>query len=232
MGWLAGCHSGGVQFRERHSAPLLHGRACAGDRRLDRHRGNAVGAQPLRHPCRDRLVRGGARHRILAAVRPPRNSEWMPSLRRWSPSGEWEPPRCCWSPAVAQACLPFGGGPGRRGVSAAPAVYSVATAAAAHSGAIPRWARLGMASGVSPGRAACLTCRPPGPPVGDAVADAHDYTWVAATVGSNNAAGYQLASGAPVMAVGGFNAPIPPRRSRSSRATSPTGRSTTSSAAR
>ncbi|GIL25914.1 glycosyltransferase family 39 protein [Actinocatenispora comari] len=31
------------------------------------------------------------------------------------------------------------------------------------------------------------------------------YTWVAATIGSNNAASYQLASRYPVMAVGGFN---------------------------
>ncbi|RVX47080.1 4-amino-4-deoxy-L-arabinose transferase-like glycosyltransferase [Nonomuraea polychroma] len=34
-------------------------------------------------------------------------------------------------------------------------------------------------------------------------------TWAAATVGSNNAAGYQLASGQPVMAVGGFNGTDP-----------------------
>ncbi|MEU1720694.1 glycosyltransferase family 39 protein [Nonomuraea sp. NPDC005692] len=35
------------------------------------------------------------------------------------------------------------------------------------------------------------------------------YTWTAATVGSNNAAGYQLATGLPVMAVGGFNGTDP-----------------------
>ncbi len=40
-------------------------------------------------------------------------------------------------------------------------------------------------------------------------ADAHDFTWVAAAIGSNNAAGYQLASGAPVMAIGGFNGTDP-----------------------
>ncbi|WP_182900260.1 glycosyltransferase family 39 protein [Microbispora sp. H10830] len=40
-------------------------------------------------------------------------------------------------------------------------------------------------------------------------ADAGRYTWVAATVGSNNAAGYQLATEAPVMAVGGFNGTDP-----------------------
>jgi hypothetical protein len=39
--------------------------------------------------------------------------------------------------------------------------------------------------------------------------DAGSYTWVAAAVGSNNAAGYQLASGSPVMAVGGFNGTDP-----------------------
>jgi 4-amino-4-deoxy-L-arabinose transferase-like glycosyltransferase len=35
------------------------------------------------------------------------------------------------------------------------------------------------------------------------------YTWVAATVGANNAAGYQLATGDPVMAIGGFNGSDP-----------------------
>ncbi|MGW0807486.1 ArnT family glycosyltransferase [Nonomuraea sp. NPDC002799] len=35
------------------------------------------------------------------------------------------------------------------------------------------------------------------------------HAWAAATVGSNNAAGYQLASGQPVMAVGGFNGTDP-----------------------
>ena len=40
-------------------------------------------------------------------------------------------------------------------------------------------------------------------------ADASQYKWVAATVNSNNAAGYQLASGDPVMAIGGFNGTDP-----------------------
>jgi 4-amino-4-deoxy-L-arabinose transferase-like glycosyltransferase len=39
--------------------------------------------------------------------------------------------------------------------------------------------------------------------------DAGSYTWVAATVGANNAAGYQLATGDPVMPVGGFNGTDP-----------------------
>jgi 4-amino-4-deoxy-L-arabinose transferase-like glycosyltransferase len=39
--------------------------------------------------------------------------------------------------------------------------------------------------------------------------DASAYTWVAATVGSQNQASYQLATGDPVMAVGGFNGTDP-----------------------
>ncbi|MEZ0492937.1 ArnT family glycosyltransferase [Kineococcus sp. TBRC 1896] len=40
-------------------------------------------------------------------------------------------------------------------------------------------------------------------------AGASQYRWVAATTGSNNAAGYQLATQEPVMAVGGFNGTDP-----------------------
>ena len=39
--------------------------------------------------------------------------------------------------------------------------------------------------------------------------DAARYTWVAATVGSNNASGYQLATQLPVMPIGGFNGSDP-----------------------
>ncbi|WP_055566612.1 glycosyltransferase family 39 protein [Streptomyces atriruber] len=40
-------------------------------------------------------------------------------------------------------------------------------------------------------------------------ADAGDYTWAAAAIGSQNAASYQLATGEPVMAIGGFNGSDP-----------------------
>jgi len=39
--------------------------------------------------------------------------------------------------------------------------------------------------------------------------DAGRYTWVAAAIGSNSAAGVQLATGEPVMAIGGFNGSDP-----------------------
>ncbi|GAA4666247.1 hypothetical protein GCM10023225_36030 [Kineococcus glutinatus] len=35
--------------------------------------------------------------------------------------------------------------------------------------------------------------------------DAGSYTWAAATIGANNAAGYQLATEEAVMPIGGFN---------------------------
>ncbi|MDQ6696016.1 MAG: glycosyltransferase family 39 protein [Actinomycetota bacterium] len=39
--------------------------------------------------------------------------------------------------------------------------------------------------------------------------NASSFTWVAASIGSNQAAGYQLATGKPVMAIGGFNGSDP-----------------------
>jgi hypothetical protein len=40
-------------------------------------------------------------------------------------------------------------------------------------------------------------------------ADAGHYTWAAATVNSDSASGYQLASMEPIMAIGGFNGTDP-----------------------
>jgi hypothetical protein len=40
-------------------------------------------------------------------------------------------------------------------------------------------------------------------------ADSSSYTWVAATVGANQPAGYQLATDDPIMAIGGFNGTDP-----------------------
>jgi hypothetical protein len=45
---------------------------------------------------------------------------------------------------------------------------------------------------------------PSGAVVAALTRNASAYTWVAASVGSNNAAGYQLATGDPVMPIGGF----------------------------
>jgi 4-amino-4-deoxy-L-arabinose transferase-like glycosyltransferase len=122
---------------------------------------------------------------------------------------------------------------------AAPAGWSIATAATPHTGSIPssgpREARMGgpgMGMGGRPGgrmpAGAPGDGRPPmrgegfmmggnllGAPTPSAELtallqrDAGAYTWAAATIGSNSAAGYQLASGEPVMALGGFNGTDP-----------------------
>jgi 4-amino-4-deoxy-L-arabinose transferase-like glycosyltransferase len=148
---------------------------------------------------------------VLAAVLLSRDSAWMPWLRAVVAVG-----------GVGAATLllvagrlprPVAGSVAALAVTvclAAPAAYSVATAAAAHSGAIPSVgpARQGFGGFTGPG--GLLDSPSPGPALSALLsADARNFTWVAATVGSNNAAGYQLASGAPVMAIGGFNGTDP-----------------------
>ncbi|WP_083697049.1 glycosyltransferase family 39 protein [Pseudonocardia sp. Ae707_Ps1] len=118
------------------------------------------------------------------------------------------------------------------------AAWSVATAATPHTGAIPTSGPEGHGSGpggrggpggMRDGRGAGGPANglpdggaPGGGPGGILGSptpsaqvtallqeDAADYTWVAAAVGSNQAAGYQLASGGPVLALGGFNGTDP-----------------------
>lgn len=89
---------------------------------------------------------------------------------------------------------------------AGPVGYSVATAASPHRGAIPM---VGPSRGDSFGPA-FLDAPEPAPELTALLADdPARHTWPAAVVGSNNAAGYQLAAGVPVMAVGGFNGTDP-----------------------
>ncbi|WP_367129910.1 ArnT family glycosyltransferase [Saccharothrix sp. HUAS TT1] len=104
-----------------------------------------------------------------------------------------------------------------------PGAYSVATAATPHSGAIPSAGPAQDRSGgglvlVGPGGATrnagggmggLLNAPTPGDELVALLRDSEGFTWAAATVGSNNAAGYQLGSGEPVMAVGGFNGTDP-----------------------
>ncbi|MFS8095822.1 glycosyltransferase family 39 protein [Lentzea alba] len=90
-----------------------------------------------------------------------------------------------------------------------PTTYSFATAATPHTGAIPSAGpssgRMGMGGG-----GGLLGASTPDAEVVTLLQDnASDYKWVAATIGSNNAAGLQLASEQPVMALGGFNGTDP-----------------------
>jgi len=120
---------------------------------------------------------------------------------------------------------------------AGPAAYSLSTAATAHSGSIPSagpsagglagfagtpptggppggTARNGTGNGTGTGTGASAGGLLDGSTSSSALTslletDASSYTWVAAAVGSNSAAGYQLATQQPVMAIGGFNGSDP-----------------------
>ncbi|WP_284742097.1 ArnT family glycosyltransferase [Amycolatopsis sp. RTGN1] len=105
--------------------------------------------------------------------------------------------------------------------------YTLATAATTHDGAIPSAGPSsgfggfrggtggpggpgGFGGGRGGGPGSLLSTTLPGASLTALLRqDASHYTWTAATVLSNAAAGYQLASGAPVMAVGGFNGTDP-----------------------
>ncbi len=147
---------------------------------------------------------------ILACVLLARSGGWLPWLRAVVAvggvaaatlllvAGRLDRPA-----ARAAACL------GLSAALAAPAAYSLATSASPHTGAIPMVGPSGRGFGQF-GAGGLLDAPKPGPGLtATLAADADDFTWAAATTGSNNAAGYQLASGAPVMAVGGFNGTDP-----------------------
>lgn len=97
-------------------------------------------------------------------------------------------------------------------VLAGPAWYSLATAATPHTGAIPSAGptvsgpmRMVGAGGMG----GLLDATTPGDDLVALLRAAGDHRWAAATVGANNAAGYQLASDVAVMAIGGFNGTDP-----------------------
>ncbi len=111
---------------------------------------------------------------------------------------------------------------------AGPAAYAVSTAAQAHTGSIPSAGPASANTRGGPGQAPGGTGQAPGG-TGQAAGGAGgllegstssakvtallqedpSYTWAAAAVGANTAAGFQLASGLPVMAIGGFNGSDP-----------------------
>jgi 4-amino-4-deoxy-L-arabinose transferase-like glycosyltransferase len=95
---------------------------------------------------------------------------------------------------------------------AGPAAYALDTAATPHSGAIPSAGPdvPGARGGPGGGLGGLLDgANPDAELVALLQQDADRYTWVAAAVGSNSAAGVQLAAGDPVMAIGGFNGSDP-----------------------
>ena len=102
------------------------------------------------------------------------------------------------------------------------AAYALATSAAPLTGAVPVSGPAGLRFGTGlngpqggldgrgQGLASILESHNPSAAVTALLQqDAGAYYWTAAAVGSNNAAGYQLAARAPVMALGGFNSTDP-----------------------
>ncbi|GGQ14462.1 4-amino-4-deoxy-L-arabinose transferase-like glycosyltransferase [Actinomadura coerulea] len=119
-------------------------------------------------------------------------------------------------PATSTGSGPGRGRPGRRPGRAGPGGWTRGPAAPPPQGpgaagrmpGGPAGPRGGGGPGGGPG--GLLNAGAPGAAVTAALrTGATSYTWVAAAVGSNTAAGYQLAAGRPVMAVGGFNGTDP-----------------------
>ena len=97
---------------------------------------------------------------------------------------------------------------------AGPAAYSIQTVGTAHTGSIvtagPSAARAGGGGAAGGAAGGLLDASVPTTEVVSALsADASSYRWVAAAVGSQSAAGLQLGTGLPVMAIGGFNGSDP-----------------------
>jgi len=102
---------------------------------------------------------------------------------------------------------------------AGPAAYAVSTVAASHNGAIPSAGpsgqgfagpRGGPGGGPGGGLGGLLDTSTPSAALTRLLeVNASSYTWVAAAIGSNSAAGVQLGTGLPVMAIGGFNGTDP-----------------------
>jgi 4-amino-4-deoxy-L-arabinose transferase-like glycosyltransferase len=124
-----------------------------------------------------------------------------------------------WLPLVRRALVPAVAALALAAGLSAPALAAVATASVTHSGAIPSASpSSGRGFGGGPptggnrpaGVGNLLDASTPSAELVAALrADASSYTWVAAAIGSNSAAGPQLASGEPVMAIGGFNGSDP-----------------------
>ncbi|MGC9665538.1 ArnT family glycosyltransferase [Planosporangium sp. 12N6] len=101
-------------------------------------------------------------------------------------------------PAAGPATL--GGGPGGFGGPGGPGGFAVPGAGGrGQGGRFGAGGIGGLLRGSTPTPALVALLR----------TDSASYPWAAAVVGANNAAGYQLATGSPVMAIGGFNGSDP-----------------------
>ena len=95
----------------------------------------------------------------------------------------------------------FPGGGGRPGPGALPGAGSL--------GPVPNGALFGGGFGGAPNGGLLSASRPSTALVQTLLAGSDQYEWVAATLGSDPASGYQLATQKPVMPIGGFNGSDP-----------------------
>jgi len=148
---------------------------------------------------------------ILAAVMLARHHDWLPWLRLAVSVGGLGAAvlllvvgRLPRRVASAVACMAIAS------CVAVPAAFTVATASTPHVGAVPSVGQGHGPGGMGGFGGGLFEAPDPGPALTNLLAsDADRYEWVAAVVGSTNAAGYQLAARAPVMALGGFNGTDP-----------------------
>ena len=145
-----------------------------------------------------------------------RSSDWQPWLR-------WAVLVVGLAASVGLVLLPVANAGLRRSLAVAallvglagPAAYTLQTIGTPHSGSLPSAGPavaggFAVAQGLTPPTGGLLSASTPDQALVDALTqDASSYTWVAAVVGANEAAGYQLATDSAVMALGGFNGSDP-----------------------
>ena len=100
----------------------------------------------------------------------------------------------------------FGGFPNAGGAN--PGGPAPGSAGPAADGPAEVWRRRSRAE-VAEASAGCSTARIPSAAVTALFDQSSGFRWTAAAIGANNAAGYQLASGKAIMAIGGFNGTDP-----------------------
>ncbi|GAA1497621.1 glycosyltransferase family 39 protein [Paeniglutamicibacter kerguelensis] len=138
---------------------------------------------------------------------------WADELLLLSVAGALLLLACAWWPRKRSAVrflLPVAVALSLVAALAAPAAYSVATTLGARTGALVLAGPVEQGTPPAQPGGGLLRVTVPGPGALEMLrADAGDYRWAAATTGANNAAGYQLGAGVPVMPVGGFNGTDP-----------------------
>ncbi|QLY30712.1 glycosyltransferase family 39 protein [Nocardia huaxiensis] len=128
------------------------------------------------------------------------------------PPGAGAPPNGGPPPGAPANCVPGGNPNGQTGTGAtttAPTTTAPTTAPAAPATGPTGTGDAGKDTNGTTAGGVMMASRPSDRVNGMLLADGDKYTWVAATVSANSAAGFQLATQLPVMPIGGFNGTDP-----------------------